>query len=168
MTYIDLGVLVVDDDDLTRKMLVRHLEAGAAYLGANLTIYQAADADTAWQLWKANKGRIHGVVTDMILAVGSSGIAVNGVQLLTEIRKDIPNGSIPAIIITSLNDPYNMDRMWTYAQVVPKPMPPHFYKACAWWLSSLNSFWVALEASEKTVIKPHDELAESLAGENHD
>ena len=155
--YMDIGVLILDDDEMTRMVLTKHLETAAVFLGMNLSIYQTGNADEAWRMWKKNK--VHGIVTDMVLGGG-----INGIQFLTEIRKDIPSGSIPAIILTGITDDFNVEKMWSFAQVVQKPMKPWFYKGCIWWLSSLHSFWRSVEIDfPEPVTQNHDQVAKILA-----
>lgn len=132
--YMDVNILVVDDDRSTREFVNLQLMMGAAEIMMRVHIFEASNADDAWAIWKQNK--IHGIVTDMVLA-GS----INGVQFLTEINKDLNNSDIPAVILTGMVDSYNVDKMWSCAEVMHKPMEPYFYKKCICWLKKVHYFW---------------------------
>lgn len=137
-----IAVLILDDDEASRVTLSCHLETAAAYLKMEIVIHEAESAHKAWRIWKEN--RIHGIITDMVLGGG-----VSGLQFLVEARKDAPKGYIPAIILTGVMDEYNQDRMWTHAQVVHKPMMSYFYKKLVFWLGGLENFWKAAELDTK-------------------
>ena len=151
--YMDVNILVIDDDRSTRELLNLHLMMGASEMLMRVTIFEASNADDAWAIWKQNK--IHGIVTDMVLA-GS----INGIQFLTEIGKDLRSADIPSVILTGMVDPYNVEKMWSFAEVMHKPMEAYFYKKCISWLKKVHYFWRTkeLEAIEQNLNNQYSSL----------
>jgi CheY-like chemotaxis protein len=149
--YMDLGILLLDDDEVSREMVAIQLQMAAAELGMHITIYAAGDADTAWKLWKRES--IHGIITDMVLSN-----SINGIQFLAEIRKDVKLPDVPAIILTGIIDSYNVEKMWSFGQVLHKPIESYFHKKLTWWLASVDHFW---KSNELRYIKEGQKLLKS-------
>lgn len=136
--YLDVNIILLDDDTEHRALVALNLQRASEWLKNKVTIFECSNAEEAWKIWK--KYKIHAVVTDVYL-----GNTITGIDFLHEIKKDIPNGRIPCIILTGIVDHFNLDRFWDEAQVVSKPIEPYFWKKCRVWLSHINSFWKGLK-----------------------
>ena len=135
--YIDVNILVLDDDPDMRDIVEAHLQIAAKALGIKVTVFRCDSADCAWEVW--NNNVIHGVASDVYL-----GGPITGVEFIEAIKKRTKGGRVPTAVITGITDDYNMARLWNTGWVANKPLKPWFWKQCLWWLSHINSFWKGL------------------------
>jgi two-component system cell cycle sensor histidine kinase/response regulator CckA len=113
-------ILVVEDEDAVRQLAVNLLSR------CGYTVLQAASGVAALEVWKANRDRVHLLLTDLVMPHG-----INGRELATRLRADKPelkvifcSGYSADIVqvkgeltegVNFLQKPYHPDRL---AQVV--------------------------------------------------
>ena len=90
LTHGDETILIVDDDDSIRKMIVDTLQP----LG--YTTMAASCAEEALELWKLSKNKIDMIISDVIMP------GMNGPQLVEAIEQDKPD--IHVILISGYTD----------------------------------------------------------------
>ena len=105
-------VLVIDDDDLVRSLLVR------ALTGARYTVIEAADGLAGLALARANS--IDLVVTDLVMPVQE------GVETIMTLRRERPRLPIIAISGGTTNSRLYLDIAGKIGarRILPKPFTP--------------------------------------------
>lgn len=136
--YLEYNIVVLDDDEETRKIIVGHLERAAEYIGGKCNVFECSSAYDAWTVWKNNK--IHGILTEIYL-----GDSVTGIDFIQEINKDTNDGRIPMVILTGNNDPFRLSRYWDFAQVLQKPVEEFFWKKMVRWLLTVDMYWRCID-----------------------
>ena len=89
-------VLVVEDDVLLRATLVQQLEQ------SGFEVFTADDGEKGLELFKAHAP--DAAVLDIMLP------KKNGLELLEEIRKDMPENKTPIVILTNVDDMDSLSR----------------------------------------------------------
>jgi CheY-like chemotaxis protein len=135
--YIDVNIIVLDDDPLARAVVTAHIKTAADLLGIKAVAFECASADEAWQVWGNNA--IHAIASDVYL-----GGPITGPDFITAVKSRIKGGRLPVAILTGVSDEFNLERLWTHGWVTNKPLPRYFWKQVMWWMSHMNSFWKGL------------------------
>jgi CheY-like chemotaxis protein len=111
-------ILVVDDSQLDRKLLVRTLQKA----GVENEILQAADGESAMDCLNVERKNICLIFLDWQLP------KVDGLEVLKQIARDPETSAIPVIMLTSTSNPENEEIAQLLnphlAAFVVKPLDP--------------------------------------------
>jgi CheY-like chemotaxis protein len=102
----NLTILVVDDDDGHRELVRRNLQRG----GVTNTIIGLTSGNEALDYVFARGAHAQRAESELLLLLDVNMPGINGIEVLRQIKTDPQKKKIPVIMLTTTDDPREVDQ----------------------------------------------------------